>query len=158
MMAGPEKQSLQKIDVRHDMDLRTTFAAALGDMKPNQHEEMPGVDAPWSVNSPEPYLPSNAANIVYFRYWEYQKKHNGYTDPFPGLRLHKVNMDPYNAEKPPLERRNLKYYAVRGSMPSIKEDPNMHIAAHLYASDRNSLFVMSVSSFARFLIAADRYN
>jgi len=51
-------------------------------------------------------------------------------------------MDPYNSDKPPLEKRNLKYYCVRGGMPSVEDDPNMHICAHLYASDRNSLFVM----------------
>jgi hypothetical protein len=121
--SGPEKKSIQTIDVRHDLDLRKTFASALGSMKPDEHQEMPGVDAPW--------------------YWEFSRNNGGYTDPFPGLRLHKVNMDRYNEDKPPLERRNLKYYAVRGSMPAVEEDPNMHICAHLYASDRNSLFVMS---------------
>ena len=51
-------------------------------------------------------------------------------------------MDAYNKNVSPLERKNLKYYSVIGSMPLIKDDPNMHICAHLYASDRNSLFVM----------------
>ena len=133
-LTGPEKTSTQKIDVRHDMDLRKTFAAALGNMQPDEHQEMPGVDAPW--------------------YWEYSKKNGGYTDPFPGLLLRKVNMERFNADKPPLERRNLKYYAVRGSMPSVQEDPNMHICAHLYASDRNSLFVMFVSSYLSALFCA----
>ena len=80
------------------------------------------------------------ANTI--RYWEFQRRNNMYTDPFPGLNLHKVNMERYNSDKAPLEKRNLKYYSVRGRMPSIAEDPNMHICAHLYASDRNSLFVM----------------
>jgi len=79
-----------------------------------------------------------------YRYWELSKQHGGYTDPFPGLRLHKVHMDDYNKDKPShgLEHRNLKWYSVRGSMPSVDSDPNMHACAHLYASDRNSLFVM----------------
>lgn len=51
-------------------------------------------------------------------------------------------MDAYNRNKPGTERRSLKYYSALGSMPSVQDDPNMHIAAHLYASDRNSLFVM----------------
>ena len=76
------------------------------------------------------------------RYNEVSKRNNGYTDPFPGLRLHKVDMEPYNADKDPLERKSLKYYSVIGRMPSVEEDPNMHACAHLYASDRNSLFVM----------------
>lgn len=106
------------------MDLRKTFATALDGIKPGKHPEMPATDAPW--------------------YWEYMKKNGGHTDPFPGLHLRKVNMERYNADKTPLERRNLKYYATIGSMPSMQEDPNMHICAHLYASDRNSLFVMFV--------------
>ena len=44
---GPEKKSMKTIDVRHDMDLRETFSTALGNMKPDEHQEMPGVDAPW---------------------------------------------------------------------------------------------------------------
>ena len=51
-------------------------------------------------------------------------------------------MEAYNKNVAPMERRNLKYYSVRGKMPSIKDDPNMHVCAHLYASDRNSLFVV----------------
>lgn len=58
-----------------------------------------------------------------------------------GLQLHKPDMDPYNREKPGTDRRSLKYYSALGDMPSAENDPNMHIAAHLYASDRNSLFV-----------------
>ena len=78
------------------------------------------------------------------RYWEFSRRNGGYTDAFPGLQLHKVDMDAYNGSKPEhgLEHRNLKWYAVEGDMPRVDEDPNMHICAHLYASDRNSLFVM----------------
>ena len=35
-------------------------------------------------------------------------------------------MEAYNKDSSGLERRNLKYYAVRGEMPSVEEDPNMH--------------------------------
>ena len=48
-MTGPERDLLKKIDVRHDIDLQKTFEAALGNMRPEEHEEMPGVDAPWYV-------------------------------------------------------------------------------------------------------------
>ncbi|KAK3696075.1 hypothetical protein LTR37_018156 [Vermiconidia calcicola] len=111
--------------VRSKMDLRKTYAAALGSLRPGEHPEMPGVDAPW--------------------YWEFSRRNNGYTDPFPGLHLHKVDMDAYNANKPPLDKKNLKYYSVRHpeTMPSVHSDPNLHLCAHLYASDRNSLFVIS---------------
>ncbi|KAK3067000.1 hypothetical protein LTR53_016373 [Teratosphaeriaceae sp. CCFEE 6253] len=79
------------------------------------------------------------------RYWEFSRRNGNYTDAFPGLKLHKVDMDAYNSSKPShgLEHKNLKWYAVRGDMPRVEDDPNMHVCAHLYASDRNSLFVIS---------------
>ncbi|KAK0337359.1 hypothetical protein LTR02_001989 [Friedmanniomyces endolithicus] len=54
-------------------------------------------------------------------------------------------MDLYNNPKASdgLDHRNLKYYSVRGDMPAVGEDANIHLCAHLYASDRNSLFVIS---------------
>ena len=61
---GPEKPNKAILDVQQSLDLRKTFKAALGDSKPDEHEEMPSVDAPW--------------------YWDWQKRNNGYTDPFPG--------------------------------------------------------------------------
>ena len=87
---------------------------------------------------------SSRLNRMACRYWDFSKRNDGYTDPFPGLHLHKVDMEAYNATKPSdgLKHRNLKWYSVRGSMPSVANDPNMHACAHLYASDRNSLFVM----------------
>ncbi len=35
------------IDIRPSLDLRQEYAAVLGDMKPDEHQEVPGVDAPW---------------------------------------------------------------------------------------------------------------
>lgn len=142
--------------VKQHMDLQDTFGAALQGRSPEDHPEMPGIDAPW--------------------YWEYSKQNGGYTDPFPGececvqvgavdtddttgLQLHKPDMEPYNRDRAGVDRRSLKYYSALGAMPAVQEDPNMHIAAHLYASDRNSLFVMSVWAAARCwqkLIAADQ--
>jgi hypothetical protein len=57
-------------------------------------------------------------------------------------------MSSYNTHKSFDQKRNLKFYAIRGPMSSVEEDPNMHIAAHLYASDRNSLFMMYVCPFS----------
>lgn len=117
------------------------------------HQEMPGVDAPWyAYHSFHKRHPINSLP----RYWEYSKLNHGYTDPFPGLELRKVNMDKYNESKLFNEKRSLKYYAIRGKMPSVKEDPNMHAAAHLYASDRNSLFVMYMPIFLFLQLKADR--
>lgn len=67
-------------------------------------------------------------------------KETGYNDPCPGLDTRKVDMKPYNEPLAPLERRQLYYYRVIGEMPS---DPNLHACVHLYASDRNSLFIVA---------------
>lgn len=49
-------------------------------------------------------------------------------------------MTAYNESRPLLERKQLQFYAVIGDMPSIRQDPNLHACAYLYASDRSSLF------------------
>jgi hypothetical protein len=59
--------------------------------------------------------------------------------------MRKPNMELYNGPRKTLDRRQLQYYRVRGEMPSVLEDPNLHAAAHLYASDRNGLFAVSLS-------------
>ncbi|KAK5011064.1 hypothetical protein LTR60_004837, partial [Cryomyces antarcticus] len=40
-------------------------------------------------------------------------------------------------------RRQLHYYRVLGAMPPLALAPNLHLCAHLYASDRNSLFIIA---------------
>jgi hypothetical protein len=71
--------------------------------------------------------------------WWTVEKSKG-VDPFPGLDMRKVDMAAYNEPRETLDRRQLQYYRILGVMPSVEEDPNMHAAAHLYASDRNGLF------------------
>jgi hypothetical protein len=58
--------------------------------------------------------------------------------------MRKVDMTAYNKPRPTLERRQLQYYRVIGAMPSIEDDANLHACAHLYASDRNGLFPVSL--------------
>lgn len=89
--------------------------------KPDDWDECPGVDSPW-------YWPIEA---------EYGKC------KFPGLKSTKVDMTSFNQDKPVLDRRQLQWYRVIGDMPDVHSDPNLHAAAHLYASDRNGLFVVS---------------
>ena len=71
-------------------------------------------------------------------------------DPFPGLDMRKVDMAAYNDARETLDKRQLQYYRVLGAMPSVAEDPNLHAAAHLYASDRNGLFPVSDCSVGLF--------
>lgn len=49
-------------------------------------------------------------------------------------------MGEYNAALPPEKYRQLQYYTAIGAMP---DNLNLHACAHLYASDRNSLFLIA---------------
>ncbi|EME44505.1 hypothetical protein DOTSEDRAFT_72094 [Dothistroma septosporum NZE10] len=49
-------------------------------------------------------------------------------------------MTAYNEDRHPLDRRQLIFYRTLGEMSA---DPNFHLCAHLYASDRNSLYIVS---------------
>jgi hypothetical protein len=112
----PEKSVL---GVQEEMDLWKEFAPALRGKKPMDFEEVPGVDVPW--------------------YWKLRRE-TGQNDKFPGLQSRKVDMTPYNKNKHPLQRRGLIFYRPIGRLPP---DPNLHICAHLYASDRNSLYIVT---------------
>lgn len=72
---------MPSLDEQQHIDLREAYKAALEDMKPGEHEEMPGIDTPWSVPS---MLVSSCNSLITCRYWEYTRRNNGYTDPFPG--------------------------------------------------------------------------
>lgn len=50
-------------------------------------------------------------------------------------------MSEYNSSKAPEDWRQLSYYRPIGKLPL--DQPNLHACLHLYASDRNSLFMIS---------------
>lgn len=75
-------------------------------------------------------------------------------DAFPGLQCRKVDMREWNAQRHPMERRQLIFYRMifdreKGESEKEKEEEgmnmnmNMQLCAHLYASDRNSLFIVA---------------
>lgn len=75
-------------------------------------------------------------------------------DAFPGLQCRKVDMREWNSTRHPMERRQLIFYRMifdreKGEKEEEKEDQgmgmnmNMQLCAHLYASDRNSLFIVA---------------
>lgn len=66
-----------------------------------------------------------------------------FVNDFPGLDIRKVNMTAFNTSKSPEDHRQLLYYRPYGLLR--KDLPNLHACAHLYASDRNSLFLISNS-------------
>jgi acyl-CoA thioesterase II len=105
------------LDTQQPMDLWQTYSSVLKDKTPSDFPEAPGMDVPWYRNELEQGQPN---------------------DKFPGLETPKADMQAFNEHRQPLDRRQLIFYRTIGDMPP--DDANLHICAHLYASDRNSLF------------------
>ena len=76
--------------------------------------EAPGYDVPW-----------------------YGRDGNG-NDVFPGLYTRQADLTRYNEGRHPLDKRQLVFYRTIGDLDD--DEPNLHLVAQLYASDRNSLF------------------
>ncbi|KAI9810307.1 MAG: hypothetical protein M1827_006357 [Pycnora praestabilis] len=115
----------EESDFEHQesVDLKERYSEVLGEKRPEDHEAAPDNDTPWYINHAH-------ANQI--------------PNIFPGLDVRKVAMDAYNsANNTPLSYRQLQYYRIIGPLPSIATDPNIHACAHLYASDRNSLFLLA---------------
>jgi len=108
------------LDVQERLNIRDEYSSVLAGKKPSDFEECPAIDAPW--------------------YWK-RRAETGQNEPFPGLQMHKVDMKAYNSPRHPLDRRQLILYRALGDLPT--DQPNMHLCAHLYASDRNSLFTVA---------------
>jgi len=101
-------------------------------------------------------------SLFVFRFRDvYLPSHPGHLNPLPGLHLRKVDMTAFNSGREPIDRRQLTLYSLRGTLPSPYADQqsraggkasnkgptpsreaNLHLVGHLYASDRNSLFVI----------------
>ncbi|GAB7339204.1 hypothetical protein MBLNU457_5863t1 [Dothideomycetes sp. NU457] len=107
------------LDAQERISLWDTYDVALKGTKPEDWEEAPGMDVPW--------------------YWK-RRLETGENDAFPGLDSRKVDMTAYNEALEPFDKRQLYFYRLIGSLPA--DDPNLHACAHLYASDRNSLFIV----------------
>ncbi|OPB39156.1 hypothetical protein A0O28_0048620 [Trichoderma guizhouense] len=60
---------------------------------------------------------------------------------FPIVDMYKVDMKPYNANKPIPERRELLLYKLHKPIPA--EDTNSHILVHAFEADRNGLLTIS---------------
>ena len=100
-------------------DLGNRYASVLAGKRPRDHPYAPGADTPWWVKG--------------VREGDWQER------DFPGVEIRKVDMKPYNKDiGRPEDQRQLSLYSLIGSIDS--QDLNLHACAHLYASDRNSLF------------------
>ncbi|CZT19127.1 uncharacterized protein RCC_04973 [Ramularia collo-cygni] len=109
----------KQVDSQEDVDIAKKYGSVLDGKKPLDFPEVPAMDLPF--------------------YWK-RMAETGINDPFPGLECRKVDMSEYNKDRHPLDRRQLILYRTIGEMPN---DPNMHLCAHVYASDRNSLYIVA---------------
>jgi acyl-CoA thioesterase II len=136
-----KKEEDSPFDVQDQVDLKEMYADVLEgkETEPMEH----------------PAAPSNDSE--YFRE-VYLKEHPEHFNPLAGLHIRKADMTKYNTKRSAVDRRQLLFYTLRGSLPvpsapfppvidsrgkiSVTLEANMHACAHLYASDRNSLFIV----------------
>ncbi|KAL1969301.1 hypothetical protein VTN77DRAFT_9493 [Rasamsonia byssochlamydoides] len=142
----PETQQANSSHQPPFSDLRRRYGSLIRGKRPEDHPLAPGIDAPWHIQAVE------------------AGKHH--ERDFPGVEVRKVDMEQYNqtdeVKKNPHEYRQLQFYRFRGS-PDIHEYEheggngagelqqskgrdgeydNLFACAHLYASDKNSLFII----------------
>lgn len=129
------------IEYQDGVNLKERFAEVLQgkEDEPMLHPAAPSQDSEWFR---ETYLP----------------KHPEHFNPIAGLHLRKADMKKYNEQRPPIDKRQLTFYTLRGALPlptapyppvsnsiaatELTREANLHACAHLYASDRNSLFII----------------
>ncbi|KAL6710345.1 hypothetical protein ACN47E_009291 [Coniothyrium glycines] len=134
-----KREEMSPVSLQDSVDLKSLYRSVLQgkESEPMLHMAEPSIDSDYFL---ETYLPA----------------HPEHFNPTSGLHIRKVDMAPYNASRHPLDRRQLAFYTLRGSLPlptapfpppatgnlHLTKDANMHACAHLYASDRNSLFII----------------
>jgi acyl-CoA thioesterase len=136
-----KKEEASPFDIQDRINLKDVYRDVLKDKEtePMEHPVSPDKD---SEEFRTKYLPA----------------HPEHFNPLAGLHIRKVDMEKYNAKRSGLDRRQLLFYTLRGSLPlptapyppkssgdgkfSLTREANMHACAHLYASDRNSLFIV----------------
>ncbi|KAH7088845.1 thioesterase-like superfamily-domain-containing protein [Paraphoma chrysanthemicola] len=136
-----KKEEASSVDVQDTLNLRDIYEDVQEgkENEPMEHPAAPSID---SEEFREKYLPA----------------HPEHFNPLAGLHIRKADMAKFNIKRKPLDRRQLLFYTLRGALPlptapyppppdgstklALTREANMHACAHLYASDRNSLFVI----------------
>ncbi|KAL2075681.1 hypothetical protein VTL71DRAFT_624 [Oculimacula yallundae] len=104
---------------QREVGVRERYRSVIDGRKPESWKFVPRVDAAWADRATSRYPSPN---------------------DFPGLAMHRCEMGPFNATLPPTDYRQLTFYTPLGRIPL--SSPNLHACAHLYASDRNSLYLI----------------
>ena len=133
-----KREEVSPFDVQDLVDLKKKYHGVVNGKQndPMEHACAPSNDSEFFR---ETYLPA----------------HPEHFNPIGGLHLRKADMSAYNADRDALDRRQLTFYTLRGSLPlptapfpprpgkvNVTREANLHACAHLYASDRNSLFIV----------------
>lgn len=136
-----KKEEGSPFDIQDTTNLRETYREVL-EGKQNEPMEHPPAPSNDSEYFRETYLPA----------------HPEHFNPIGGLHIRKADMTKFNAKRKAIDRRQLLFYTLRGALPlptapyppspdrltnvALTREANMHACAHLYASDRNSLFIV----------------
>ena len=132
-----EKHDTRNIPIAHQSEptgyLREKYRSVLEGKEPESHPAAPSADTLVWMGKPRPEGSTSGA-------W------------LPGVDIRKVDMKAYNGlvgeggEGKVGEWRQLAFYRILVDEEDRREDPDnelqLHISAHLYASDRNSLFMI----------------
>lgn len=133
-----KREEESPFDVQEHVDLKKKYSEVISgkENEPMLHDVAPSNDSEYFRKT---YLPA----------------HPEHFNPIAGLHLRKADMSKYNTSREPLDRRQLTFYTLRGSLPlptapfppapgqvNPTREANLHACAHLYASDRNSLFIV----------------
>ena len=112
---------------RHQLPIKISdeYASVLDRQRPEEAMDCPDVDTPW-----------------------YHKVIKKYPEvrTFPGLDCRKADCRHINEGQPAEQWRQLTYYRMKGEIPQSWPESrrrNMAAVAHAFASDRNSLFLIS---------------
>ncbi|KAI9709512.1 MAG: hypothetical protein M1820_003272 [Bogoriella megaspora] len=109
-----------RLEIHSPSNPHQRFSSVLGSRHPSSFPKAPGMDVPW-----------------------YKRlAREGLVDAFPGLHTREVNMEAWNRDKEMWKKRQLYFYSVIGKMPSVEDEANLHVIAHLYACDHNALFLV----------------
>jgi acyl-CoA thioesterase len=117
--------------------IKKEYATVLDGLRPEGHPLAPGADALWWEQEEAEFWSRDAA-------------------AFPGVETRKVDMSKYNGPTPlgggiqgekTAQYRQLLFYRIiqdedKAEREDAAADLNLQAAAHLYASDRNSLFLI----------------